>query len=77
LTSNLYAKAYNEVMVVGSLNSTDRPQDRTNVALYYASSSPTQVFNQAARQVSQERYHSLSENARALALINMLLAIAS
>ena len=74
LTSNLYAKAYNEVMEVGSLNSTDRPQDRTNVVLYYASSSPTQVFNQAARQVSQERYHSLSENARALALINMAIS---
>jgi len=74
LTSNLYAKAYNEVMEVGSLNSTDRPQDRANVALYYAASSPTQVFNQAARQVSQERYHSLSENARALALINMAIS---
>jgi len=71
LTSNQYAKSYNEVMEVGSLNSTDRPVDRANVALYYASSSPTQVFNQAARQVSQEHYHSLSENARALALLNM------
>jgi membrane-associated phospholipid phosphatase len=58
-------------MTVGSINSTDRPQDRANVALYYAASSPTQVVNQAARQVAQERWHSLSENARALALINM------
>jgi membrane-associated phospholipid phosphatase len=71
LTSNTYAKTYNEVMTVGSINSTDRPQDRANVALYYAASSPTQVFNQAARQVAQERWHSLSENARALALINI------
>lgn len=71
LKSNQYAKAYNEVMTVGSLTSTERPQDRANVALYYAASSPTQVFNQAARQVAQERWHSLSENARALALINM------
>ena len=67
LTSNLYVKAYNEVMEVGSLNSSDRPQNRANVALYYAASAPTQVFDQAARQVSQERYHSLAENARALA----------
>ncbi|MGC1450880.1 MAG: vanadium-dependent haloperoxidase [Candidatus Sulfotelmatobacter sp.] len=74
LTSNEYAKAYNEVMTVGSLNSTERPQDRANVALFYAASSPTQVFNQAAGQVAQEQGRSLSENARALALINMAMS---
>ena len=74
LTSNRYAKAYNEVMTVGSVNSTERPQDRANVALYYAASSPTQVFNQAAQQVAQEQGRSLSENARALALINMAMS---
>jgi hypothetical protein len=71
LTSNRYAKSYNEVMKVGSLDSTDRPQDRANVVLFYAVSSPTLVFNQAARQVAQEQGRSLSENARALALVNM------
>jgi hypothetical protein len=71
LGSNKYAKAYNEVMTVGDINSTERPQDRANVALFYAASSPTQVFNQAVQQVAQERWHSLSENARALALVNM------
>jgi hypothetical protein len=71
LTSNEYAKAYNEVMTVGSLNSTERPQDRANVAVFYANSTPTFVFNLAARQVAQERWHSLSENARDFALINM------
>ena len=71
LTSNRYVKAYNEVMTVGSLNSTQRPPDRANVALFYAAASPTQVFNQAAAQVAFEQGRSLSENARALALINM------
>jgi PAP2 superfamily protein len=71
LTSNKYAKTYNEVMTVGSVGSTERPPDRANVALFYAASSSTLVFNQAARQVSQEQGRSLSENARALALINM------
>jgi hypothetical protein len=74
LDSNQYAKAYNEVKTVGSAsaNSTERPQDRANVVLFYAASSPTFVFNQAARQVvAQEGGHSLSENARAFALINM------
>jgi hypothetical protein len=71
LTSHEYAKTYNEVMTVGSTDSTERPQDRANVALFYAASSPTQVFNQAVQQVAQERWHSLTENARALAVMNM------
>ncbi len=71
LTSHAYAKAYNEVMTVGSINSTQRPPDRANVALYYAASTPTQVFNQAAEQVAAAQGRSLSDNARALALINM------
>jgi hypothetical protein len=71
LASRAYAKAYNEVMTVGGIDSAERPQDRANVALFYAASSPTQVFNQAVQQVAQERWHSLSENAQALALTNM------
>jgi hypothetical protein len=71
LTSNDYAKAYNEVKTVGSFSSTERPTDRSTVATFYAASSPTQVFNQAARQVAEEQGRSISENARALALINM------
>ncbi len=71
LASNKYAKTYNEVMTVGSLDSTERPLDRSDVATYYAATSPTQVLNQAARQVAQEQRRALSENARALALVNM------
>ena len=41
LRSNRYAKTYNEVMTVGNINSTERPQDRADVALFYAASSPT------------------------------------
>jgi hypothetical protein len=74
LTSNQYARAYNEVMTVGGMNSTERPQDRANVALFYAASSPTLVMNLAARQVAQEQGSSLSENARALALVNMAIS---
>jgi membrane-associated phospholipid phosphatase len=74
LRSNEYAKTYNEVMMVGSLDSTERPPDRSDVATYYAATSPTQAFNQAARQVAQEQRRSLSENARALALINMAIS---
>ena len=71
LTSEEYTKAYNEVMTVGEMNSAARPQDRSNVALFFAAASPTQAFNQAAQQVAQEKGGSLTENARALALMNM------
>ncbi len=71
LASRAYAKTYDEVMTVGGIDSTERPPDRANVALFYAASSPTQVFNQAVQQVALERWHSLSENAQALALVNM------
>jgi membrane-associated phospholipid phosphatase len=74
LRSNKYAKTYNEVLTVGSLDSTERPPDRSDVATYYAATSPTQAFNQAARQVAQEQRRSLSENAQALALINMAIS---
>jgi hypothetical protein len=73
LTSNKYAKDYNEVKRVGNLTSdlTQRPQDRADVARFYAASSPSFVFNSAARQLAAAQHKSLSENARAFALINM------
>lgn len=71
LSSEAYARAYDEVMTVGSSNSTARPPDRANVALFFAAASPSQALNQAARQVAEEQGGTLSENARALALVNM------
>jgi hypothetical protein len=74
LTSERYARDYNEVKRVGSQSSdpTDRPQDRADVARFYAVSSPSFVFNLAARQVAAAEGSSLSENARTLALLNMV-----
>ena len=73
LTSNKYARDYNEVKRVGNVSSdlTERPQDRADVARFYAASSPSFVFNLAARQVAAAEGSSLSENARTLALLNM------
>ena len=61
-------------MTVGEIDSTIRPQDRSDVALFFAATSPTQAFNQAARLVAVEEGGSLSENARALALMNMAIS---
>jgi hypothetical protein len=74
LTSNKYSKAYNEVRVVGELNSTARPQDRTDVALF-ATAGPARIWNQAVSQASAAQGKSLSENARAFAL-NMAITTA-
>jgi hypothetical protein len=73
LTSARYTRDYNEVKRVGNITSdlTDRPQDRADVAKFYAASSPAFVFNLAARQVAAAEGSSLTENARALALLNM------
>ena len=73
LTSLHYARDYNEVKTVGSVNSTpdQRPPDRADVARFFQASSPSFAFNLAARQVSAAQGRSLSHNARALALINM------
>jgi hypothetical protein len=73
LTSNRYARDYNEVKRVGDVSSdlTERPQDRADVARFYAASTPIFVFNLAARQVAAAEGSSLSKNARALALLNM------
>src|SRR4029453_11627151 len=74
LTSGLYTKVYNEVKTVGAVDSTVRPQDRTDVARYFAVASAPHVWNQAARQVSAAEERSLSENARTFALLNMALS---
>ena len=71
LTSRRYTKDYDEVMTVGNITSTERPPDRAEVAVFYAASSPSYVLNLAARQVSVQQGHSLTHNARSLALVNM------
>jgi hypothetical protein len=77
LDSDEYADAYNEVKLVGRFDSPFRPQDRTNVALFYAATTPVQAFNSAARQVSAAQGKTLSENARIFALLGMAIADAS
>jgi hypothetical protein len=71
LTSSRYAKDYNEVKRVGGVDSTERPQDRADVARFYASITPGAVMNKAAQQVAAAQNRSLAHNARAFALINM------
>jgi hypothetical protein len=72
LASSAFTKDYNEVKAVGGAGSTQRPADRADVARFYATTSPTWALNLAVRQLAAASPHtSLSENARALALLNM------
>src|SRR5688572_3721959 len=71
LTSNQYAKDYNEVKAKGGVVSSVRSEDDEIVARFYAALSPTFLFHTAARQLAEARGDSLSENARNLALISI------
>jgi hypothetical protein len=77
LTSQRYALGYDEVMRVGSIDSAFRPQDRANVARFYAATAPVSVWNSAAAQVAVAQGRSMSENARALALMDVAISDAS
>ena len=70
LGSARYARDFNEVKLVGDVNSSVRPQDRTNVARFYIIAA-VQVYNPAARQVSIAQEKTLSQNAHDFALLAM------
>ena len=74
LTSWRYARDYDEVMKVGSATSANRPQDRTDVARFFALVGAVPAWNSAVQQVSAARGRTLAQNARAFALINMAIS---
>jgi hypothetical protein len=71
LTSKRYARDYNEVKALGSAVTDTRPQDRTDVARFFAVVGAVHAWNSAAQQLSRARHRSISQNARAFALLNM------
>ena len=77
LTSRRYAHSYEEVMRVGSIDSAFRPQDRADVAQFYAATAPVPVWNSAAAQTAVEQGRSMAENARTLALMNVAISDAA
>jgi hypothetical protein len=74
LTSLRYAIDYWEVQLLGAADSPFRPQDRADVAVFYAATAPVPVWNAAASQVAAQQGSSISESARALALVNMAIS---
>ena len=74
LTSRAYARDYNEVQAVGEINSTQRPQDRADVARLYAAQPPHVGWNSVLRQIASTRQDDISRTARTAAVMNMSLS---
>jgi hypothetical protein len=71
LTSRRYAKDLNELKAIGGLDSSNRPPDRADVARFYAAVLNVPTWNPVAQQIAFAQNRSLSENARAFALLNI------
>jgi hypothetical protein len=73
LHSLRWAIDYFEVKTLGRIDSPYRPQDRADVARFYAAVLGVGTWNPAVRQAAAAQSHSLTFNARAFALVNMAL----
>ncbi len=81
LTSAEYATAVDQVMRLGSADSTQRTADQTAIARFWAdgggTSTPPGHWNGIAQEVLARRGSSLMESARTMALLNLALADAA
>ena len=71
LQTGVYAQAFNELQTFGDLNSTQRPQDRTDVARIYAVSVPPTLWNSVLLQIISGQEGEITDTARVMALMNM------
>jgi hypothetical protein len=70
LKSRRYTRDFNEIKEIGSSTSTSRTEEQTALARFWIATAP-QNWNPAARQASIAEHLTLSENARAFALLNL------
>ena len=70
-----YADAYDEVKEIGSVNSTTRTEDQSNIAKFWAgrtgTSTPAGQWNRIAQTVAESEGNSLEENARLFAFVGL------
>ncbi len=76
LHSRRYARDYNEVKELGSVNSETRTVEQTEIARFWLAS-PTEIWNGVARQLIEARGLHLSSTARAFGLMYLASADAS
>ena len=81
LTSDQYTTEFNQVKDLGSLNSTTRTADQTQIANFWADGSgtftPPGHWNQIAQNVAASKGNSLVDNARLFAMLDLSLADAA
>ena len=73
LTSALWAKDYNEVKTVGSLLSTTRTAEQTDIGYFWADSGPV-LWQNALRYIAQNYLKNIEDSARLFALAETALA---
>jgi len=71
LGSGVYAQDYNELQRVGDINSPNRSQDRTDVAMLYAAGPGHYTWNYALLQIAATRNDDITDTARTMAVMNM------
>jgi hypothetical protein len=81
LTSAQYTAAFNEVKELGSVTSTTRTADQTQIAQFWAdgagTATPPGHWNEIAQDVAVEQGNTVAENARLFALLNVALSDAA
>jgi PAP2 superfamily len=73
LTSQLWADNYNETKTVGSLTSTTRTAEQTEIGYFWADSGPV-LWQNALRYISDTYLHDIGETARMYALVEAAMA---
>ena len=75
LRSRAYARDFNEIKSLGSVNSTTRTPEQTEIALFWVNSSPLQ-WNAIARSVATDKGPNMGlwQHARLFAMLNAVLA---
>lgn len=76
LDSEQYARDYNEIKEIGSVNSATRTTEQTQIATFWRAS-PTAIWNPVIRQLVAARDQDLSSAARTFALVYLAVADAS
>jgi hypothetical protein len=74
LTSQHYARDFNEVKTIGALNSAQRTPFQTQTALFWQADSPVAAWDQVADSLTLQHHFNVLRSARLLALVNISIA---
>jgi hypothetical protein len=71
LTSEVYARDYNETKSLGGTRNTKRTAEQSDIVKFWTQTNISPAWQEAARQISSAKGLGLAENARLFALLNM------